>query len=728
MDNPRWQMFRERMPVTANRLEIAPVQSILSLHENLPGRLCWLSSDRPAILAPRAFDPGFLPGGMTLRRERSAKPDEPRNLDLTTMRSLFFFLIVSSISAGWVRSQEVPQTVADTWALFDPKAEPLETEIIRQRTEDGIVLRQIRYVVGTFRGKKTRVAAFYALPQNGANLPAIVQLHGGGQRAQAETVKFWASHGYASVAVNWGENIIDQPDDPNTDWAGIAAGFHEPKHHNDVSPGEATLYDVPHPWNSSWLLYSAAARRALTFLEQQPEVDPGRMGLTGHSMGGRLTVLTAIDPRVKAASPSVGGSGYLYEDIWGVPGSARHMQADLDLYDRTIGCRSYWPLIRCPLLFLGATNDFNSPMEKVMQGFGSLTEPNGGLAFAPHMNHRFTSEAYASRVRWFEAHLKGGFDFPPTPASSLELNTADGIPVFTVTPSLEGRPRRRIDRVEIFYGFARDPRTRFWRAAEVARTGSEWTARCEVMELDEPLFAFANITYRAERAIELPRGYRATSRFTVTSLEHRAVPDELRQAGVKPGGERQRLIDDFRRGWQDWSLVAAENPQHWNFQTYKVNDPAFFGPRGAELAFEVETTAGGNTLAVVMETDRWRGYTGRKTKRYTALVPLPEFGSHHVRLPAAAFVAPDGETLEHYDFVTGLILTPGDKELPEKVKTHWQGKVPTFGNLRWEGGQFAPRPKPYLGERKAGWALPNHALRSSGRATLAKKMYRLFLR
>jgi hypothetical protein len=419
-------------------------------------------------------------------------------------------------------------------------------------------------------------------------------------------------------------------------------------------------------------------------------------------MGGRLTVLTAIDPRIKAASPSVGGSGYLYEDIRGVPGSARHMRADLDLYNRTIDCRTYWPLIRCPLLFLGATNDFNSPMEKVMQGYRTLPQANGGLAFAPHMNHRFTSQAYASRVRWFQTHLKGGFDFPKTPASSLVLKTGNGIPVFKVMPDTVGRPPRQISRVEIFYGYARDPRTRFWRSAEVKQVGSDWMAACPVMDLDEPLFAFANITYRVEDEIRLPAGYSATSEFTVTSLERQAAPHQLREAGVKRTGERQRLIDDFSRGWQDWFLVAANNPHHWNFKTHKVNDPAFFGPRGAELAFEVETTAPGNTLAVIMETDQWRGYTGRKTRRYVALVELPEAGKRSVRLPVSAFVSPDGDVLDHYDFVTGLILTPGNKGLPSKVKTVWQSSIPTFRNLRWEGGQFAPRPKPYLGDRNTG--------------------------
>ncbi len=52
--------------------------------------------------------------------------------------------------------------------------------------------------------------------------------------------------------------------------------------------------------------------------------------------------------------------------------------------------------------------------------------------------------------------------------------------------------------------------------------------------------------------------------------------------------------------------------------------------------------------------------------------------------------------LENYDFVTSLILTPGQKERPDKVTELWQGKVPKFGNIRWEGGDFVPRPRPYL--------------------------------
>ena len=62
---------------------------------------------------------------------------------------------------------------------------------------------------------------------------------------------------------------------------------------------------------NDWYLLTLGARRGLSFLEQQPEVDPERLGVYGHSMGGSLAVYVAgCDERIKAAAPSVGGSGF----------------------------------------------------------------------------------------------------------------------------------------------------------------------------------------------------------------------------------------------------------------------------------------------------------------------------------------------------------------------------------------------------------------------------------
>ncbi len=611
------------------------------------------------------------------------------------MRSFIVTFVAFYLATAAILADD-PQTVEETWASFDAQAEPLDIELIREEINEGIVIRHVRYVVGTFDGRKTVVSAFYGFPQGAKSLPGIVQLHGGGQFARKSIVKYYAARGYAAISVNWGEKVIDKKEDANTDWAGIPAGFLDPKHHNSVAPGPKTLYSAAHPWNSSWLLYSAAARRAITFLEKQIECDGQRIGLQGHSMGGRLTVLTAIDPRIKAASPSVGGSGYLYTDMVGIPGSARHMPAgpDRELYLKTLDCKHYWPLIKCPVMFLGATNDFNSPMEFVNRGFRSLPTDGNAMSFTPHMNHRFTANNMAARILWFDSHLKNNFAFPKTSKSSLELRTKNGIPRFSVIP--DQSVNHPIKKVAIFYGYDRDPRARFWRSAEVYRKDNTYWADCPVMDVGEPLFVFANVTYDLQQRMKMPAGYDENSLLTVTSEYQIAYPDQIQEAGVKATVERQRVIEDFAFGWQDWSLVGVGHRPHWNFETHKVNDPAFMGPKDAELALDIQVSDPGDALAVVLYTDQWRGYTGRKSKRYAALVEFDKAGTHAISLPRERFVAEDGSRLQSYNFVTSLILTPAQKERPGKFKAEWRGKVPTFTSIRWVGGNYVPRPRPYI--------------------------------
>lgn len=216
------------------------------------------------------------------------------------------------------------------------------------------------------------------------------------------------------------------------------------------------------------------------------------------------------------------------------------------------------------------------------------------------------------------------------------------------------------------------------------------------MELNEPLFVFANLTYDTGEKLKMPPGFQDSSLLTITSEPSAVYPNQLHTAGIKTEGERERLIDDFSKGWRDWSLVGTGHRAHWNFETHKVADPAFFGPRGASLELDLETTEDNESLAVILETDKWRGYTGRKPRRYAAIVSLKTTGQHSIKLPLSSFATKEGEVLENYDFATSLILTPAQKERPDKIKTEWQGVVPKFNTIRWAGGTFEPRPRPYL--------------------------------
>ena len=119
--------------------------------------------------------------------------------------------------------KQTPQGVDQLWAGYDPRAEPLSVEVVRQWREDGLVLRYICYTVGTFKGKPARMAAFYGFPEGDRNLPAVMHLHGGGQRAFLNEVRRFAKRGYATLSINWGGREMEtaRPGDSNTDWGAV---------------------------------------------------------------------------------------------------------------------------------------------------------------------------------------------------------------------------------------------------------------------------------------------------------------------------------------------------------------------------------------------------------------------------------------------------------------------------------------------------------------------------
>ena len=81
----------------------------------------------------------------------------------------------------------LPHSVRELWADFDPRRDPLEVEVIREWKEDGGVFRHVRYLIGTFKGKPARMAAFYGFPEGAKEkLPAVMHIHGGGQRGSLE--------------------------------------------------------------------------------------------------------------------------------------------------------------------------------------------------------------------------------------------------------------------------------------------------------------------------------------------------------------------------------------------------------------------------------------------------------------------------------------------------------------------------------------------------------------
>lgn len=614
-----------------------------------------------------------------------------------------FVLPWAEASAG---TPGIPLTLDQLWEGFADldKTTPLEAEILREWEQDGVVCRVVRYQVGVFKGAPSKVAAFYAFPKGGTKLPAILEMHGGGQSASLNSVVTYAKRGYASISINWGGNKMSLGQEtwngPQTDWGKLDA-THPPQRNKanhfagSLTPDDYTLDALESPRNSNWFLVLMASRRAITFLEQQPEVDAARIGARGHSMGGKLTTnLAGIDKRIKAAVPSCGGSGDLVESETLVPGGNRTKRTAMEL--ACVSDNAYIPRITCPILWLSPTNDFHAHIDNMAWNWRNLPDDRTRFSISPHLNHRHTDEHSITEYLWFEQYLKGAdFKMPQTPGFTLEA--ADGIPRVTVTPD-DTQP---VQRVDIYYSLDPHALTRFWRDAKAVNTGKQWNAACPVMDLDQPIFAFANVHY------ETPPPY-GPGPFAISSRVLSVAPAKLLATKVKATDKPERLIDDGARGWHDWYLLNWGHPPLWTATTRKLKDAKWRGPDGATLSFEVICQAD-NRLVLTFNCNAWGAMVpGKPAVDYTAVKELKGSADWQtVSVSLNELLATDPKLtipLADWQTVTEFSISPQGETVDagRKVKVDgeaWQGPR-EIRNLRWEGGEYrqqkpnAPAPTP----------------------------------
>ena len=596
-----------------------------------------------------------------------------------------------------LREGHPPATLDELWAGFDPRKEPLHAEVLKEWEQDGAVCRVVRYEVGTFKGVPARVAAFYVFPRGGTNLPAILQLHGGGQSANFDGALADAKRGYAHLSLNWGGNKLnfgqakETYDGPQTDWGALDA-THPPQRNKvnhfagALTPDEYTLDAVESPRNSNWFIVLVAARRALTFLEQQPEVDPARLGVTGHSMGGTLTTgLAGIDPRVKAAVPSCGGAGDLTPDQAGVPGGLKKAHTPVEL--ACISDNAYIPRIVCPVLWLSPANDFHAHIDHMAWNWRNVPDERLRLSIAPHLNHRHTEEHEVTARLWFDQHLKGAFTMPATPELALTLATSNGVPAAIVRPDF-ALPVKRVD---LYYAVDPHELTRFWRDARPVQDCNEWRAQLPVLSPDAPLFVYANVTYDLPPAA---RGVHDPEQFTISSRVRSAAPEQLRAAGVRATDAPERMIDDGARGWTDWYRLNWGHPPLWFAATRKLKDPKWRGPDGARLVFDIRCETD-NTLVIAFECNQWGAFEpGKPAVTYSVARELkgsPDWQSVAVDLTDLRANDPKvAEPLANWRTVAEFSISPSGEVVKDGVKTKVGGKAwrgpREIRNLRWEGG------------------------------------------
>ena len=247
-----------------------------------------------------------------------------------------------------------------------------------------------------------RICGWYITPAGAGPFPTVVVYHGyGGSKNSIFALLPWVTAGYAVVAVDTRGQTGDSTDPTpysSGHWRGyMTAGILDPEEY----------------------YYRGAfvdCVRALDFVASRPELDAGRIALTGISQGGGLTLaVAALDRRPKAAVARV---PYLC-----------HYRRALEITDQ----QPYWeiaqfinwrpeyeqtayrtlsycdnlnlaPRVTCPTLVTVGLQDLICPPSTIFAVYNHLTCVKDILIY-PYMGHADSDAQWEPMLRWLRKYV-----------------------------------------------------------------------------------------------------------------------------------------------------------------------------------------------------------------------------------------------------------------------------------------------------------------------------------
>ena len=265
----------------------------------------------------------------------------------------FSFLLLLSLSPVGFESAKVTGPW-DVPALQKAKVEPSWAE-----TSNGV--KQVYYPGENYKGKPTKIFAYYGKPEGQGPFPAVLLVHGGGGKAFPDWVKHWNNRGYCALAMDLAGN------GPNGRLPDGGPGQGDEEKFNDFKVDNT---------KDMWTYHAVAAvLRGHTMIASFPEVDRNKVAVTGISWGGYLTcIIAGLDDRLKAAVP-VYGCGYLHENsVWKENRLDKMDVVRREKWVRNFDPSSYLSGVTCPIMFINGTNDFAYPLDSYKKCYDLVKE------------------------------------------------------------------------------------------------------------------------------------------------------------------------------------------------------------------------------------------------------------------------------------------------------------------------------------------------------------------
>ena len=274
---------------------------------------------------------------------------------------------------------------------------PLEPEVVHDplRSSEAIDVYEVFFT----SLDRVRIAGWYALPkQRAGRLPGLLQVPG--YNMEPPIPKVWARKNYAALSV------------------APRGKLRSNRQFNPGYPGLLT-YGMVDRNTYSYRGFYMDACRAVEFLLSREEVDGDRIGVTGHSQGGGLTVSTAaLRPEIKAAAagaPYLCGymdaieltDAYPYQEIADYlrmnPGSREQVENTLAYFDGI----NLAHRINCPIIVSVGLQDSTCPPETGYAMFNAIASADKKIYGYDGHGHDANNHEHGAIVDAFMAkHLK----------------------------------------------------------------------------------------------------------------------------------------------------------------------------------------------------------------------------------------------------------------------------------------------------------------------------------
>ncbi len=292
-----------------------------------------------------------------------------------------------------------PDDIDQFWeeVLAETAKIPLDPEVVFDplRSSDEIDVYEVFYT----SLDRVRIAGWYAVPkQRDGLLPGLLQVPG--YNMEPPVPKVWARKGYAAFS------------------AAPRGKLRSNRQFNPGYPGLLT-YGMVDRNTYSYRGFYMDACRAVEFLLAQDEVDSDRIGVTGHSQGGGLTVSTAaLRPEIKAAAagaPYLCGymdaieltDAYPYQEI------ADYLRMNPDSRQQVEDTLSYFDginlahRITCPVIVSVGLQDSTCPPETGYTMFNAITSADKRMYAYDGHGHDANNHQHTAVIDAFLAkHLK----------------------------------------------------------------------------------------------------------------------------------------------------------------------------------------------------------------------------------------------------------------------------------------------------------------------------------